>query len=180
MRRRHEAWNFIKKTLQQRCFPMKFVKFLRTPTFTEHLRWLLMKKSFFQVFIWRHNGLKLVSNNFLLSLIWFSWFHCFFCLTCLIVVSFYLLICFFLLKLLLVSFLSTITVTKELDSESKDSNIRNLWLSLFPILISQAGKDKLGPGQSDTKWGQKLGPGPGTGKHNYSTRKKNRFNSTRI
>ena len=29
--------NFIKKRLQHRCFPVKFVKFLRTPFFTEHL-----------------------------------------------------------------------------------------------------------------------------------------------
>ena len=27
-----EACNFIKKRLQHRCFPVKFVKFLRTPT----------------------------------------------------------------------------------------------------------------------------------------------------
>ena len=33
--------NFIKKSLQHRCFPVKFAKFLRTPFFTEHLRWLL-------------------------------------------------------------------------------------------------------------------------------------------
>ena len=48
-----------------------------------------------------------------------------------------LLICF-LLKLLIVSFLSTITVTKELDNKIKDSNIiHNFWLLLFIILISQ-------------------------------------------
>ena len=34
-----QASNFIKKRLQHRCFP---VKFLRTPIFTEHLRWLLL------------------------------------------------------------------------------------------------------------------------------------------
>ena len=31
------ACNFIEKRLQQRCFPVKFAKFLRTPFFTEHL-----------------------------------------------------------------------------------------------------------------------------------------------
>ena len=34
------------KTLQHRCFPVKFVKFLRTPFFTEHLRWLLLENLF--------------------------------------------------------------------------------------------------------------------------------------
>ena len=29
--------NFAKKRLQYRCFPVKFAKFLRTPTFEEHL-----------------------------------------------------------------------------------------------------------------------------------------------
>ena len=31
----------LKKRLWHRCFPMNFAKFLRTPFFTEHLRWLL-------------------------------------------------------------------------------------------------------------------------------------------
>ena len=38
---------FHKKTpmlrLQHRCFPVKFAKFLITPFFTEHLRWLLLE-----------------------------------------------------------------------------------------------------------------------------------------
>ena len=29
-------------SLAQMCFPVNFVKFLRTPFFTEHLRWLLL------------------------------------------------------------------------------------------------------------------------------------------
>ena len=37
-----KACNFIEKRLQHRCFPMKFAKFLRTPFFTEYLRWLLL------------------------------------------------------------------------------------------------------------------------------------------
>ena len=32
----------LKKRLWHRCFPMNFAKFLRTPCFTEHLRWLLL------------------------------------------------------------------------------------------------------------------------------------------
>ena len=35
-----QAWNFIKKRLQHRCFPAKFAKFLRTAFFKENLRWL--------------------------------------------------------------------------------------------------------------------------------------------
>ena len=40
--------NFIKKGLQDWLFPVKFTKFLRTPCFTEHLQWLLLKVSGFQ------------------------------------------------------------------------------------------------------------------------------------
>ena len=32
----------IKKRLWHRCFPVNFMKFLRTPFFTEHLWWLLL------------------------------------------------------------------------------------------------------------------------------------------
>ena len=34
--------NFIKKKLWHGCFPVNFVKFLRTPFYTEHLWWLLL------------------------------------------------------------------------------------------------------------------------------------------
>ena len=34
--------NFIKKRLQHRYFPLKIAKFLRTPFFREHFRWLLV------------------------------------------------------------------------------------------------------------------------------------------
>ena len=37
-----QACNFVKKGLWHRCFPVNFVKFLRTPLLTEHLRWLLL------------------------------------------------------------------------------------------------------------------------------------------
>ena len=33
----------LKKRLWRRCFPVNFAKFLRTPYFTEHLRWLLLE-----------------------------------------------------------------------------------------------------------------------------------------
>ena len=32
----------LKKRLWHRCFPVNFAKFLRTPFFIEHLRWLLL------------------------------------------------------------------------------------------------------------------------------------------
>ena len=32
----------LKKRLRQRCFPVNFPKLLRTPFYTEHLRWLLL------------------------------------------------------------------------------------------------------------------------------------------
>ena len=36
----------LKKRLQQRCFPVNFAKFLRTPSLVEHLRWLLLRDVF--------------------------------------------------------------------------------------------------------------------------------------
>ena len=33
----------FKKSLWHRCFPVSFAKFLRTPFFIEHLRWLLLQ-----------------------------------------------------------------------------------------------------------------------------------------
>ena len=37
-----QAYNFIKKRLQHMCFPVKFMKFLRTHFFKEHLWCLLL------------------------------------------------------------------------------------------------------------------------------------------
>ena len=34
----------LKKRLWHRCFPVNFVKFLRTPFLTQHLRWLLLNQ----------------------------------------------------------------------------------------------------------------------------------------
>ena len=40
-----QAWlaTLFKKRLWHRCFPVNFVKFLRTPFFIEHLWWLLLR-----------------------------------------------------------------------------------------------------------------------------------------
>ena len=43
------AYNF-KKRLQHRCFPVNFVKLLKTPSVTEHLQWLLLKNGL----QWKH------------------------------------------------------------------------------------------------------------------------------
>ena len=40
---RLQTCNFIKKKLQRRCFPKNLSKFLRTPFFKDHIRWLLNK-----------------------------------------------------------------------------------------------------------------------------------------
>ena len=37
----------LKKRLWHRCFPVNFVKFLRTPFFIEHLCWLLLQLEIF-------------------------------------------------------------------------------------------------------------------------------------
>ena len=38
-----QVCNFIRKRLWHRCFPVNFVRFLRTPFFIEHLWWLLIE-----------------------------------------------------------------------------------------------------------------------------------------
>ena len=40
----NKVFQTLLKTLQHRCFPVKFVKFLRLPFSTEHLQWLLLSK----------------------------------------------------------------------------------------------------------------------------------------
>ena len=42
------SFNFIKKRLWRRCFPVICAKFLRIPFLTEHLRWLLLEINQFQ------------------------------------------------------------------------------------------------------------------------------------
>ena len=40
-----QAFNFVKKIIQHKCFSVKFVKSLRAYSFTEHFRWLLLEIS---------------------------------------------------------------------------------------------------------------------------------------
>ena len=45
-----QAWGLgsttlLKKRVWHRCFPVNFAKFLRTPFYVEHLRWLLLENS---------------------------------------------------------------------------------------------------------------------------------------
>ena len=42
----------LKKRLWHRCFPVNFVKFLRTHFFTEHLWWLLLTSHWINGFYW--------------------------------------------------------------------------------------------------------------------------------
>ena len=35
-----QSLTLLKKTLWHRCFPVNFARFLKTPCFTEHIRWL--------------------------------------------------------------------------------------------------------------------------------------------
>ena len=46
--------SLLKKRLWHRCFPVNFVKFLRTPFYIEHLWWLLLK-IVVQVFVKLHH-----------------------------------------------------------------------------------------------------------------------------
>ena len=39
----HQACNFIKKRLQQRCFPVNIANFLRTPIWKKTSEWLLLQ-----------------------------------------------------------------------------------------------------------------------------------------
>ena len=57
-----QACNFIKKRLWHRCFPMNFVKFLRTPFLTEHIRWLA---SFYKETV-------MLENDILHTIVWYS------------------------------------------------------------------------------------------------------------
>ena len=39
-----QVYNFTKKRLKHRCFPVNIAKFLRTAFFIEHLWWMLLNK----------------------------------------------------------------------------------------------------------------------------------------
>ena len=82
--------------------------------------------------------------------------------------QFYLLICF-LLKLPYVSFLSTITVTKELDSRNKNSYFHATFDFYFPYSSQGQSNGTEGRGLVNTNWGLgpviKIGTGDGTVKY---------------
>ena len=77
----------LKKRLQHRCFLVNIAKFLRTPFFIEHLRWLLlkyisrnqlifaryMKVFFYKVVLFFHQH-KLTTQNFCWKY-YFKWSH---------------------------------------------------------------------------------------------------------
>ena len=59
-----QAYKFIKKRLQHRCFPVNIAKFLRTAFFIEHLWWLqkqppeVFYKRTFKIFFQAYNFIK--------------------------------------------------------------------------------------------------------------------------
>ena len=55
--------NFFKKRLWHRFLPVNFVKFLRTPSFTEHLWWLLPASARWWDHIKKHLELLLLTND---------------------------------------------------------------------------------------------------------------------
>ena len=60
------AATLLKKRLWYRCFPVNFAILLRTPSFTEHLRWLLLNVfnfSFFWHFLIRYLLLTSLSSD---------------------------------------------------------------------------------------------------------------------
>ena len=61
----------LKKRLWHRCFPVNFVKFLRTPFFIEHLWWLLLQGATSVKIIreWETRRIVLVYSNNKLCLI---------------------------------------------------------------------------------------------------------------
>ena len=67
-----QAYNFIKKRLQHSCFPVKFARFLRTPFFAEHRRWLFQSIFHFKVFYMKCFVALLVTINILFKSITFS------------------------------------------------------------------------------------------------------------
>ena len=59
----------LKKRLWHRCFPVNFAKFLRTPFFTEHLWWLLLKSNYSSNNDCVERNFQTILNEFLLMLI---------------------------------------------------------------------------------------------------------------
>ena len=64
------VWDFITKKLQQRCFPVKFAKSLRTPFLTQHLQWLPLYHC--EIHLYRLKIFLTIQLNFALFLKFFS------------------------------------------------------------------------------------------------------------
>ena len=62
--------DFITKKLQQRCFPVKFAKSLRTSFLTQHLQWLLLYHC--EIHLYRLRIFLKIQLNFALFLKFFS------------------------------------------------------------------------------------------------------------
>ena len=62
----------LKKRLWQRCFPVNFAKFLRTPFLTEHLRWLLLDSTL-NIFLKEFSLVKLEAAIHLRNFLSLSW-----------------------------------------------------------------------------------------------------------
>ena len=58
-----QGWALLKQRLWHRCFPVNFVKFLRTAFFIEHLWWLLLKLL----------SIETKSSSFLIVEVWTWW-----------------------------------------------------------------------------------------------------------
>ena len=65
---RPQADKFIKKRPKPRCFPLKFAKFLRTPFFKEHFRWLFL-------YSWTYKTSMVIDGLTHLSLFKSWWSH---------------------------------------------------------------------------------------------------------
>ena len=67
--------HYLKKRLWHRCFLVNFAKFLRTPFFTEHSHWLLLRFRHFS--FWEISGAlyKLLQNQFQFLLFQLSKVH---------------------------------------------------------------------------------------------------------
>ena len=52
----------LKKRLWLRCFHVNFAKFLRTPFFTEHLRWLHLPFTLFRLFARPKDAIQIVQE----------------------------------------------------------------------------------------------------------------------
>ena len=61
-----QACNFIKKRLQNSCFPVKFAKILRAPFLTEHLWWLLLHLRWLRLYFLK----KVLLNSYFATLSW--------------------------------------------------------------------------------------------------------------